>query len=119
MRALSCARVHQSWPTISAVVRLRLNPCRPVEQNWQAIVHPACVDTQSVPRLASGMNTVSTALPAPTSSSHLRVPSAAWLSRTSRGGATSADAASISRSPFARSLMRGEVGLAAAVHPAQ
>ena len=71
---------------ISAVERLRLKPCRPVEQNWQAIVQPAWVETHSVPRFASGMNTVSTALPSPTSSSHLRVPSAAMVSRVIGGG---------------------------------
>ena len=93
---------------ISAVVRLRLNPWRPVEQNWQAIVQPAWVETHSVPRLASGMKTVSTALPWPTSSSHLRVPSAATLSAIIGGGTTSASAASISRAPLARSVMRAK-----------
>ena len=60
---------------ISPVVRLRLKPCLPVEQNRQLTAQPACVEMHSVPRWVSGMNTVSTALPCPTSSSHLRVPS--------------------------------------------
>ena len=65
------------------------------------------------------MKTVSTALPLPTSSSHLRVPSAAVSSAIIAGGRTSAAAASFSREPRARSVMRGEVGLAELVHPAQ
>src|SRR5262245_43646793 len=104
--APSTLLAHQSWPTISAVVRFRLKPCRPVEQNRQAIVQPAWVETHRVPRFASGMNTVSTALRLPTSSSHFRVPSAATLSAIIGGGWTSATPASLSRASFARSVMR-------------
>jgi hypothetical protein len=50
-----------------------------------ASAQPACDETHSVPRLRSGMNTVSMALPVPTLSSHLRVPSAAVVSRTTSG----------------------------------
>lgn len=66
----------RSCPTISPVDRLREKPCLPVEQKRQLTAHPACDDTHSVPRVSSGMNTVSTALPLPTLMSHLRVPSA-------------------------------------------
>ena len=45
----------QTWPTISAVVRLRLKPCCAVEQNAQSSAQPTCEDTQSVPRSVSGM----------------------------------------------------------------
>ncbi len=45
----------QSWPTISPVVRLRLNPCLPVEQNAQSSAQPACDEMHSVPRSSSGM----------------------------------------------------------------
>src|SRR2546430_12332733 len=79
-----------SCPMISDTERLRLNPCLPVEQNWQARVQPACVEMHKLPRLVSGMNTASTALPLPTSSSHLRVPSRATLSLTILGGETCA-----------------------------
>ncbi len=48
-------------PKISADVRLRLKPWWPVAQNAQSSAHPACDEMQSVPRLGSGMNTVSTA----------------------------------------------------------
>ena len=65
----------RNWPMISPVVRLREKPCLPVEQKRQLTAQPACDDTHSVPRVSSGMNTVSTALPLPTSISHLRVPS--------------------------------------------
>ena len=51
---------------ISAADRLRLKPRLPVEQNAQSSAQPACEDAQ-VPRLVSGMNTVSTALALPTS----------------------------------------------------
>src|SRR5713226_5930014 len=54
------------------------------------------------------MNTASIALPLPTSSSHLRVPSPATLSFTMRGGETLAVRVSFSRSDFARSLMRAK-----------
>jgi hypothetical protein len=37
---------------ISATVRLRLKPWRPVEQNEHSRAHPACDETQSVPRFA-------------------------------------------------------------------
>ena len=67
--------------------------------------HPACEDTQSVPRSSSGMNTASTALPAPTSKSHLTVPSADWCSLTTGNGNTWAQPLSLSRKDFARSLI--------------
>ena len=51
----------------STPARLRLKPWWPVEQKRQPTAHPACDDTHKVPRSVSGMNTVSTALPAPTS----------------------------------------------------
>ncbi len=79
---------------ISAVVKLRLKPCRPVEQNTQLTAHPACVEIHNVPRSASGMNTVSIALPSPTSSIHLRVPSAAVMSLSTFGAAIWACSAS-------------------------
>ena len=44
-----------SCPMISAVVRLRLKPCLPVEQNAQSSAHPACEEMHSVPRSSSGM----------------------------------------------------------------
>ncbi|MNR30217.1 hypothetical protein D3C85_1476600 [compost metagenome] len=90
---------------ISPVDRLREKPCLPVEQNRQLTAHPACEDTHSVPRVSSGMYTVSTALPAPTSSSHLRVPSADTLSVMMAGERISARVASFSRSDLARSDM--------------
>ena len=45
----------QSWPMISPVVRLRLKPCLPVEQNAQSSAQPACDEMHSVPRSSSGM----------------------------------------------------------------
>jgi hypothetical protein len=84
---------------------LRLKPWCPVAQKRQPTAQPACDEMHSVPRSASGMNTVSTALPWPTSNSHLRVPSAAACSRTSSGACTQATPANLSRSERARSDM--------------
>src|SRR5260221_6105058 len=61
-----------NWPTISAVLRLRLKPCLPVEQNAQSSTQPAWLEMHSVPRLVSGMNTASTAFASSTLRSHLR-----------------------------------------------
>jgi hypothetical protein len=106
-----------NWPTISAVARLRLNPCRPVEQNRQAMVQPAWVETQSVPRPASGMKTVSTALPLPTSSSHLRV-GGRVVGDHRRGQDLRRRRQHLARAP-GEIGHAGEVGLAELVHPAQ
>jgi len=95
----------QSWPMISAADRLRLKPCLPVEQNAQSSAQPACEDTHSVPRLVSGMNTVSTALALPTSSSHLRVPSDETASRTGTGARITAISLSLARSDLATSVI--------------
>ena len=60
---------------ISAVVKFLLNPWWPVEQNTQPTAHPACEEMQRVALSSSGINTVSTASPPPTSKSHFIVPS--------------------------------------------
>ena len=117
--APSALLASQNWPMISATVRLRLKPCLPVEQKAQSSAQPACVDTHSVPRSSSGMNTVSTALPLPTSIRNLRVPSSDSLSETTAGGATTA----VRRELFAQAP--GDVGHgveirhAGTMHPAQ
>ena len=69
-----------TWPMISAVDKLRLKPCAPVEQKLQFSAQPICEDTHKVPRVGSGMYTVSIALPLSMPSSHLCVPSVATLS---------------------------------------
>jgi hypothetical protein len=98
----------QSWPMISGVVRLRLKPCLPVAQNEQSSTHPAWLETHSVARPVSGMNTDSTALAPSTFTSHLRVPSSAGVSPTICGASTQATCASFSRSATERSLMRAK-----------
>jgi len=90
---------------ISATLRLRLKPCRPVEQNEHSSAQPACEEMHSVPREVSGMKTVPIALFVPTSSSHLRVPSAATLSRRTLGGAMTAVSARRSRNALEMSVM--------------
>src|SRR6185437_2010848 len=90
---------------ISPTARSRLNPWRPVEQKSQASAQPTCEETQSVPRSASGMKTVSMPFPVPTSKSHLIVPSAERCSESTAGALTSAAAWSFSRSVFARSVI--------------
>ena len=72
---------------ISAVDRLRLKPCVPVEQKRQFSPQPICEETHSVPRVGSGMYTASIALPPSMPSSHLWVPSLAALSSKALGGA--------------------------------
>ena len=99
-----CSANH-NWATISPVVRLRLKPWWPVEQKRQPTAQPACDEMHSVPRPSSGMNTLSIALPPPTSNSHLMVPSfdSCWLMTGS--AVTCAWPASFSRSDLARSLI--------------
>src|SRR5262245_37920219 len=60
---------------ISATVKLRLNPCLPVEQKLQSSAQPTCEETHNVPRFTSGINTVSMELPSFRRNSHLCVPS--------------------------------------------
>ena len=48
-------------------------------RSWQFSAQPICEDTHSVPRVGSGMYTVSIALPLSMPSNHLCVPSAARL----------------------------------------
>src|SRR5947208_7047109 len=103
-RRRKCSANH-SCARISPVLRLRLKPWWPVEQKRQPTAQPACDDTHSVPRSSSGMNTVSTALPPPTSNSHLIVPSADACSLATASGRTSAAPASLSRSDLARSVI--------------
>ena len=90
---------------ISAVVRLRLKPCLPVAQNEQSRMHPAWLETHSVARAVSGMNTDSTAFAPSTFTSHLRVPSSAGVSPTICGASTQAVRASLSRSALERSVI--------------
>src|SRR5665811_1919856 len=48
--SLPMARLaHHNWPMISALVRFRLNPCLPVEQNEQSSAHPTWLEMHSVP----------------------------------------------------------------------
>ena len=98
---------------ISPADRLRLKPCVPVEQNWQLRPQPTCEETHRVPRLVSGMNTASIALPPVLSpsngpsmpSSHLYVPSAACFSKSAFGGTISAVFSSLSRSALPTSVI--------------
>ena len=59
-RASSRAASH-TWPTISAVLKLRLKPCCAVAQKEQSSAQPTCEEMHSVPRSGSGMNTISKA----------------------------------------------------------
>ena len=90
---------------ISPVLRLRLKPWWPVEQKRQPTAQPACEETHSVPRSSSGMKTASTALPSPTSNSHLMVPSADICWEMTSSPWMRAVVASFSRRDLARSLI--------------
>ncbi len=98
----SASRATISWPTISPGVRLRTSFCVPVWQKRQLSVQPTWLDTQSVPRPGSGMNTVSNSMPGPDRSSHLRVPSFEICSVTISGRASVKRSAMEPRKSFAR-----------------
>ena len=84
-------------------VRLRLKPWWPVAQKRQLTAQPACDEMHSVPRPASGMKTVSTASPSPTSNSHLIVPSLRdLLARDRQRRRLRRSAISLSRNDLAR-----------------
>jgi len=53
------SRASITWPTISPAVRLRTSRIVPVWQKRQLSVQPTWLETHSVPRSASGMNTIS------------------------------------------------------------
>ena len=100
---------HQSWPMISAAVRLRLKPCRPVEQNVHSSAQPTWDEMHSVPRSVSGINTVSTPLPVPTSSSHLRVPSLLSWAAINAGIPTTAFSCNLARRDLAKSVISSKL----------
>ena len=96
---------HQSWPIISAAVRLRLKPCRPVEQKVHSNAQPTWEEIHKVPRSASGMKTVSTPLPVPTSSNHLRVPSVDSCAIINLGTSIVACSFNLARNDLAKSVI--------------
>ena len=96
------SRASITWPTISAAVRLRTSFIVPVKQKRQLSVQPTWLETHSVPRSASGMNTISYSSPAERSS-HLRVPSVETCASITSGRPTTNCASSPSRSGFDRS----------------
>ena len=77
----------------------------PVKQKRQFKVQPTWLETQSVPRSASGMNTISKSWPSGVRSSHLRVPSVETSSVTTSGRAISKRSASQARCGLAMSLI--------------
>src|SRR3990170_3558987 len=98
-------RASHSWEMISASVRLRLKPWRPVAQKLQFSAQPTWVETHNVPRPSSGMKTVSTAVPSSSCSSHLRVPSAASWSWVTAGGRMTAVSFRRARSSLLKLVM--------------
>ena len=81
----SASRASITCPTISPDSRLRTSFIVPVWQKRQLSVHPTWLDTHSVPRSASGMNTISKSWPSWVRSSHLRVPSFETCASTTSG----------------------------------
>ena len=53
--ASSSRRANHTCPTISATLKLRLNPCCAVAQNEQSIAQPTWLEMHKVPRSGSGM----------------------------------------------------------------
>ena len=105
-----------TWPTISAVVRLRLKPCCAVEQNVQSIAQPTWRgDAQRAAAwLGDEHHLEGLAVPARQQplaravGGDLRLRSRRW---------TSASSASCARKSLARSVIAREVGLTALVQP--
>src|SRR6056297_3304924 len=104
-RGSSSRCASQTWPMISAAVRLRLKPCLAVAQKAQSSAQPTCDEMHRVPRSGSGMNTVSTACPPPAAVSHFTVPSADWCREMTRGSDTDAASPSAERRDLARSVI--------------
>ncbi|MBP2670598.1 MAG: hypothetical protein H6Q85_664 [candidate division NC10 bacterium] len=84
-------------PTISAAVRLRRIPMRPVKQNRQARGHPTCVEMQAVSRSSSGISTLSISSPSRSPNRNFRVPSVARCWRATSGRLTVIRPASVAR----------------------
>ena len=95
-----------NWPTISSGVRLRTSGWVPVWQKVQVSVQPTWLETQTEPRSASGMFTVSASLPSAKRSSHLRVPSTERCSVTIEGRSITNWSARRSRAFLAMLVMR-------------
>ena len=81
----SSSRASMTWPRISPAERLRTRRWVPVWQKRQVSVQPTWLETQSVPRVASGIWTLSTSWPSGVRSSHLRVPSRETWARAIAG----------------------------------
>ena len=101
----SASRASMTWPTISPASRLRTSRIVPVWQKVQLRVQPTWLETQSVPRSASGMNTISKSWPSWVRNSHLRVPSVETCSTTTSGRAIANRSASQARCGLAMSLI--------------
>ena len=99
------SRASITWPTISPGVRLRTRRMVPVWQNRQFSVQPTWLDTHSVPRSASGMNTISKSCPSAVRSSHLRVPSLECWASTISGRPITKRSASQGRMVLAMSVI--------------
>ena len=101
----SASRASITWPTISAGSRLRTSCIVPVAQNRQLSVQPTWLDTQRVPRSASGMNTISKSWQSWVFRSHLRVPSDDTWASTTPGREITNRSANQGRCGLAMSLM--------------
>ena len=63
------------WFSMSLAGRFPSNPCLPVWQKRQFILHPTCDETHSVALSLSGMKTVSTLFPEVVGKRYFTVPS--------------------------------------------
>src|SRR5205814_1459015 len=105
----------RTWAAISAALKLRRNPIRPVAQNTQPNAHPTCDEMHSVRRLPSGISTDSTASPSPRSQRYFSVPSAERCRAESASRRSGNAAASAARSAADKAgVLRELVDLAAA-----
>ena len=110
-RSASQFAARQTWPTISALLKLPAKPCLPVAQKLQSRAQPTWEEMHSVLRVASpaslrrsGMSTVSTC-PAAVRAAHFTTPSVADCGAPKTGALIVASRDSLSRSGLAMFVM--------------
>ena len=101
-----CAPAWSTCATISAAVRLRATPSNPDAQNAHAIPHPIWLETHTVWRSPSRMETASTSSPSCARNSSLAVrPSGVGRRRCRASGVAGSSASSRPRTAAGRSVI--------------
>lgn len=103
--SLSRSGIDSIWLIISVAVRWWRKPMRPVAQNLQPILQPACDDTHSVMRSPSGISADSIYSPSEVRNKYFFVPSCDTDSFSGALKPNSQCSLSISRATFDRSVI--------------